>query len=45
MMIFLHQFILNVIKLKLIEIQMSEQTTKTIPNLSLSEIKHLNDDG
>jgi DNA-directed RNA polymerase subunit beta len=24
---------------------MSEQTTKTIPNLSLSEIKHLNDDG
>jgi DNA-directed RNA polymerase subunit beta len=25
--------------------EMSEQTTKTIPNLSLSEIKHLNDDG
>jgi DNA-directed RNA polymerase subunit beta len=25
--------------------EMSEQTMKTIPNLSLSEIKHLNDDG
>ena len=25
--------------------EMSEQTTKMIPNLSLSEIKHLNDDG
>jgi DNA-directed RNA polymerase subunit beta len=25
--------------------EMSEQTTKTIPNLSLSEIKHLNDEG
>jgi DNA-directed RNA polymerase subunit beta len=25
--------------------EVSEQTTKTIPNLSLSEIKHLNDDG
>jgi DNA-directed RNA polymerase subunit beta len=25
--------------------EMSEQTTKNIPNLSLSEIKHLNDDG
>ena len=25
--------------------EMSEQTTKMIPNLSLSEVKHLNDDG
>ena len=25
--------------------EMSEQTTKTIPNLSISEVKHLNDDG
>ena len=25
--------------------EMSEQTTKNIPNLSISEIKHLNDDG
>jgi DNA-directed RNA polymerase subunit beta len=46
MMIFLLQFILKDIKLKLIEIlKLSEQTTKNIPNLSLTEIKHLNDDG
>ena len=25
--------------------EMSEQTTKNIPNLSFSEIKHLNEDG
>ena len=46
MMTFLHQFILNDIKLKLIEIQKpSEHTTKNIPNLNLSEVNHLNDDG
>jgi DNA-directed RNA polymerase beta subunit len=46
MMIFLLQFILSDIKLKLIEIlKLSEQTTKNIPNLSPSEINHLNDDG
>jgi DNA-directed RNA polymerase subunit beta len=46
MMIFLLQFILKDIKLKLIEIlKLQNETTKNIPNLSPIEIKHLNDDG
>jgi DNA-directed RNA polymerase subunit beta len=45
-MIFLPQFILKDIKLKLIGTsEMSEQTTKLIPNLGVSEVKHLNEDG